>query len=314
MKDDELIAALKTVEQVKQNTDILLKEVDKTRKTSFMYKGEKITVEYGYSMDNPGLIFSTEKNKNKLGIDYSSNGLTCFHSEWTTQDFCKKFNPDEMKKALQFGFEKIMFPDCSNRTFENSQVITYKEMAECGLLDTNPDIETEEFWWFMPKDKSYSYIGDWDDGNPVLGNVYKIFSGVGNGFGDGAPYIGKFVREHPCCQTSLAVIYGAEESKEESFYVLPLHKLDSNDLKNLKDVISLVSKAPIKSGGSRKEYVGKEYVGEFWSCGPNERPGGSGVFLYERKGKKEVILTNAEDTENVEGFKRFQSSVWDLEY
>jgi hypothetical protein len=73
----------------------------------------------------------------------------------------------------------------------------------------------------------------------------------------------------------------------------------------------LVSKAPIKSGGSRKEYLG-----EFWSCAPNGWPGGSGVWLSERKGKKEVVLTNAKAkfNENIEGFKRFQTSIWGLEY
>jgi hypothetical protein len=233
MKDDELKTALKAVQQVKRKNDILLEELKKAQTTYFEYKGKTITVEYKEEGNVPEFLFSAEKTKNQFMITYKLNGIVCFHRDWRTPDWSGSFNMDEMEKALLFGFEKIMFPDCSTRTPENARPIIYEDMVESGLLHTN--VETENFWWFMPKDKPYSYIGDWTDSNPILGNVYKIFSAVGNGFGDGAPYIGKFVRGHPCCQTSLAVVYGKEMegSKEEAFYVLPLHKLDSNDLKNL---------------------------------------------------------------------------------
>jgi hypothetical protein len=320
MKDDGLALVVKIINRIKQKNEVLLEELEKAWKTSFEYRKKTITVEYKEEDGVPGFLFSAEKNKNQFMITYTLNGVVCFHVEWPTADFSRAFNMDEwedmgeMEKALQFGFEKIMFPDCSNRTFENSQVITYEEMTDGVMPDI--DVIKNQFWWFMPKDKSYSYVGDWDDMNPSLDNVYKVFSGVNNGFGDTAPpFIGKFVKEHPCCQTSFGVFYDkvieteGVEIVENILFVLPLHKLNSSDRTFLKSIVSEVSKAPIKRGGLKQEYLG-----EFWSRGPNDKPGGSGLWLRERKGKKEVVLTHPENKENVEGFKRFQSSVWDLEY
>src|ERR1035437_8036733 len=275
MKNDKLTSVGKVMNQIKQKNDVLLEELEKVRKTSFEYNGEIITAEYNDNTYMCCFVFSNEKRENRFVISYDLNELVCFHPDWKNVGFLEKFKADEIEKALQFGFDKIMFPDCSSRTFENAQGITYEEIDKDGLLESNS--AEANFWWFMPTGTSYSYVGDWDDMNPILGGVHKIFSGVENGFGEVMPpYIGKFTKEHPCCQTSLAVVYDIVTPEGEESYMLPLHKLDSNDLKALKDIVSLVSKVPIKIGGSRKEYLG-----EFWSCGPNDQPGGSGVWLYE---------------------------------
>jgi hypothetical protein len=311
MKDDELEIAKSIIKEAKRKTDFLVKELDKKRKSSFDYKGETIKVDSNYNKGAVISVFSTENSKNPFMISQRATELECSHLKWRTPDFAQKFKTNEIDKAILFGLEKIMFSDCSMRTLENTRPVNWRQVDNQGWVDY-PKTRSE-FWWFVPKDKPYSYVGDWDDENPALGKIYKVFANLVKEFAAmSPPLIEKLFEKHPCCQTS-SIIYSYKRpvtKDSDQPYGLPLHNLNSDDRQFLKNIASTLSKVPIKNGTSKGEYLG-----EFWSCGYEDLPGESEVWINSSRGKKAVILTKANKySENIEGFKQFQNSIWDLEY